>query len=609
MAQCTDLIKENIAPSNANVIGVYNSSNERVGKINLGNLKSTLGNKLYSFGALSDTHIGATTANTDFQTALTWLKNEGVAFSIICGDTCNYGTEENFQTFKNLIDTYANYPVYATNGNHELNTSGFSESLWNTYVQNSMDYCFTYNNDVFILLGAKGTTYTSAFNQSQQTWLEELIEKYKNCRIFLFTHYYINGTNNGNFNNLYSGNVLTTDNTYGSWLFNIMKNNKNIILFTGHSHFKWDVQTACKTINICNKVNEEETGYFVHLPSVALPRDKEGNKITEDAEGGIVDVYEDCIVIRGKNFIQNKLLPIAYYKLPVMQGSLPNITYNITNTLSNATNSNNATSISSGSSYMATISPDINYNIESITVTMGGVDITSTAVSGNAISISNVTGDIVITVITASTVKPCTNITLSSSTLTFTDKTPQTLTATITPSDSTDEIIWSVSPSGICTVNNGVITPVSSGSCVVTATCGNQTATCNVTVNIAVPTINLELTRNIKIDTSTGAESTGAKYFVSNNIEYVEGYTYKLNRSAITDVVIGTYTLSIVYYDANSAFMSSSTNLITNSTDSTDTSVVIPVPSGAKYIRLRGSMNNADAYYATLSPKISITVE
>lgn len=609
MAQCTDLIKENIAPFNSSAIGVYNSSNERVGKINLGNLKSTLGNKLYSFGALADTHIGAYTANTDFQTALTWLKNEGVAFSIICGDTCNYGTEENFQAFKNLIDTYANYPVYATNGNHELNTDGFSESLWNKYVQNPMDYCFTHNDDVFILLGAKGTNYASAFNQNQQAWLEGLIEKYKNCRIFLFTHYYINGTNNGNFNNLYGGNVLVTDNTYGSWLLNIMKNNKNIILFTGHSHFKWNVQTVCKTINICNKVNEEETGYFVHLPSVALPRDKESNKITEDAEGGIVDVYENYIVIRGKNFIQNKLLPIAYYKLPVMQGSLPTITYNITNTLSNATNSNNATIISSGSSYLATISPDTNYNIESITVTMGGIDITSSAVSENTISISSVTGDIVIIVTTISTAKPCTDITLSSSTIAFTDKTPQTLTATVTPSDSTDEITWSVSPTGVCTVNNGVITPVSNGNCVVTATCGSKIATCNVTINIVLPTINLELTRNIKIDTSTGDESTGAKYFVSNNIEYVEGYTYKLNRTAISDVDIGIYTLSIVYYDDSGAFISSSTNLITNSTSTTDTSVVIPVPSGAKYIRIRGSMNNADLYYDILSPKISITVE
>jgi hypothetical protein len=60
---------------------------------------------------------------------------------------------------------------------------------------------------------------------------------------------------------------------------------------------------------------------------------------------------------------------------------------------------------------------------------------------------------------------------------------PETLTATVTPTDTTDTITWSVAPTGICTVDNGVVTPIKNGSCVITATCGNQTATCNVTVS------------------------------------------------------------------------------------------------------------------------------
>ena len=61
--------------------------------------------------------------------------------------------------------------------------------------------------------------------------------------------------------------------------------------------------------------------------------------------------------------------------------------------------------------------------------------------------------------------------------------TTYTLTATVTPSNTTDEIIWSVSPEGVCSVENGVITPITTGTCTVTATCGTQSATCNVTVN------------------------------------------------------------------------------------------------------------------------------
>ena len=79
--------------------------------------------------------------------------------------------------------------------------------------------------------------------------------------------------------------------------------------------------------------------------------------------------------------------------------------------------------------------------------------------------------------------KPCTTISLNKTTLTFTSTTAQTLTATVTPTDTTDTITWSVTPTGICTVNNGIVTPIKDGACTITATCGNKSATCNVTVS------------------------------------------------------------------------------------------------------------------------------
>ncbi len=78
---------------------------------------------------------------------------------------------------------------------------------------------------------------------------------------------------------------------------------------------------------------------------------------------------------------------------------------------------------------------------------------------------------------------PCTNITLNNNTLTLTNTTPQTLIATLTPIDTTDTVVWSVSPTGICSVKNGVVKPIKNGTCVITATCGTKSATCNVTVS------------------------------------------------------------------------------------------------------------------------------
>lgn len=78
---------------------------------------------------------------------------------------------------------------------------------------------------------------------------------------------------------------------------------------------------------------------------------------------------------------------------------------------------------------------------------------------------------------------PCTNITLNKTELTFTTSDAQTLTATLTPENTTDTVAWSVNPTGICAVENGIVTPIKNGTCVITATCGTQSAACNVTVS------------------------------------------------------------------------------------------------------------------------------
>lgn len=72
-------------------------------------------------------------------------------------------------------------------------------------------------------------------------------------------------------------------------------------------------------------------------------------------------------------------------------------TRSITNNLTGCTTSNNASSVVLNDSYSATITPNSGYTLLTLTVTMGGVDITSTAVSGSVITIPSVTGNVVIT--------------------------------------------------------------------------------------------------------------------------------------------------------------------------------------------------------------------
>ena len=75
------------------------------------------------------------------------------------------------------------------------------------------------------------------------------------------------------------------------------------------------------------------------------------------------------------------------------------IYHSINNTLSHVVTDNEATSIEDGAAYTATLTADTGYILNSVTVTMGGTDITSTAYSNGNISIASVTGDIVITAV------------------------------------------------------------------------------------------------------------------------------------------------------------------------------------------------------------------
>lgn len=79
-------------------------------------------------------------------------------------------------------------------------------------------------------------------------------------------------------------------------------------------------------------------------------------------------------------------------------GTTP-IMYTITNNLTNVNSSNSDTSVEKNSSYTANISTLDGYTILRTTITMGGIDITSTAYSDGVISIDSVTGDVVITIV------------------------------------------------------------------------------------------------------------------------------------------------------------------------------------------------------------------
>lgn len=80
-------------------------------------------------------------------------------------------------------------------------------------------------------------------------------------------------------------------------------------------------------------------------------------------------------------------------------GYAATVYHSITNTLTNVTTSNDAVAAEDGTAYSATITAADGYTMSSVTVAMGGTDITSTAYNSDTgvVSIAAVTGDVVIT--------------------------------------------------------------------------------------------------------------------------------------------------------------------------------------------------------------------
>ena len=87
------------------------------------------------------------------------------------------------------------------------------------------------------------------------------------------------------------------------------------------------------------------------------------------------------------------------YELYISKGNEQPVEYTITQNLTNVTSSNDETEVVADSEYTTTLTADEDYTMDTVTVTMGGLDITETAYTEatGVVNIASVTGNIVIT--------------------------------------------------------------------------------------------------------------------------------------------------------------------------------------------------------------------
>lgn len=142
---------------------------------------------------------------------------------------------------------------------------------------------------------------------------------------------------------------------------------------------------------------------------------------------------------------------------------------------------------------------------------------------------------------------PCTGITLDKASISgLVMNTSSVITATVTPSNTTDPVIWSTSNPAVATVAAGVVTGVGVGSCTITATCGSMSASC--TVEVVYSGVTYTATNNLTRCTTSNPATT-----IYENQTYVAVLTpdtgYELSDGDVT-VMLGGVDVTATTFNA-----------------------------------------------------------
>lgn len=333
----THFIPQNSAPKDAKQLVVYDSSNKKVCAIPLGRLTPITKEKLYSFGLVSDIHLWHLEAdwnpNPKFDNALTCFENKKCAMCIVCGDLTQTGfyrkvnesdttetpylEELQMAKYKEICDNHS-IPVYELSGNHECYyNQPLTNNLdkWETYTgKGVLSYTIEQENDLFILLGQP--SHSTVLSDADFNWFRELLETNQSRRCFIFVHSYIE-EDSGDAKDFRENSIFEmwgTENT--NTFVELLNHHKNVILFHGHSHIKFECQEMDKSANYT-----EKNGFkSIHIPSLSRPRDVDLTSSTtlyadDESQGYIVDVYDDCIVLNGIDFVNETPVPLGTYKI------------------------------------------------------------------------------------------------------------------------------------------------------------------------------------------------------------------------------------------------------------------------------------------------------
>ena len=316
-----------------------------------------LTDKKFTFGSLSDVHINK---GTYLDGALDFYDEYGeIDFVAISGDISD-GDEDDMKLYNSVISN-REYKTYTTTGNHDTPavSNGDWKKLMNTSIKkdtevfdigdNGMDFVYIPEKNpdtVFVFLCQTYWAYSTSpsekqytiLTEKQLTWLETVLEKYKDKTVCLYFHTFLASPDGdqsdavGNVKNDkgYSYNLYYSYGAGDEIKFrSLLQKYKNVIYFSGHSHWMFELEEMNENLNVSNF--EGEYCYMVHNPSVCSPR-WTGEYSTDrieltgtKSEGWIIEIYDDVMVLIPVDFMSQTFYTEYMKVIPLTQSVSDNV--------------------------------------------------------------------------------------------------------------------------------------------------------------------------------------------------------------------------------------------------------------------------------------------
>ena len=387
---------------------------------------------------------------------------------------------------------------------------------------NSGDYWYTHLDSSSPI--ADVNTDSSHTTPEKTPWLIVCAEGYA------FNRRYSNQGNNNALYRGYLGSTSTVNKQFGTYDFDTHTYTGNKPLLVDNAGKKY--YNAMVIATYTNALNSPAI-----FPGQIYDTPREGSTsgVWKSLSGNINDIYNSG----------QATLPLD----EALVIKLNPTNYTITNNLTNCSSNNSNTQVVEGATYKAKITPNTNYNLDSITVTMGGADVTSSVVTtGNNIyniNITSVTGDVVITAsatqqVTYTITNNLTNCSSNNSNTQVLEG--DTYTATITPTTDYNLDSITVTMDNVDITSSVVTESNNTYSISIASVTGNVVITASAS---AIPVVDYTITNTLATEITNTNSATTVPRHSSYNAEILTSYTDISQDDKAFTFKVGTLTVTM----------------------------------------------------------------